>query len=191
MATVEEIETRLGHADTLVDLAVAEHRRSHFVARHPIWCCIIAPIPLVIACVAVCMLAIVGFGYAADWVLGESFGMKGMTGDEWPPAAIAIARGVTYFLRFGPAMMATLLLCWKVRQAGLCWKWTWVSCGLVALGAAIFMVQLQLPQPTSQGTLTVGFGVPFHSQSLVHALAPIGVALAAWWWSRRSSILAS
>jgi hypothetical protein len=191
MATVEQIEARLGHADTLADLAVAEHRRGHFVARHPIWCCIVAPFPLVVACVVVCMLVIVGFGYAADLVLGETFGLKGVSGDDWPPAAVAVAQGVTCFLRFAPAIMATLLLRWKVRQAGLSWRWSWVGCGLIALVSAIFMVQLQLPQASSPGTLTIGLGFPVHSQSLLHALPPIGIAVGLWCWSRRSSILVS
>ncbi|CAN5248133.1 hypothetical protein BH10PLA2_BH10PLA2_36700 [soil metagenome] len=173
MATIQEVESRLGHPRMLAQVAADEHRSSYFVGRHPIWCCVVAPIPLVIACFAICMLAVVGCGQLAEWLLGKSFGMEGKSADEWPAFAVTIAHGVVYFLRFVPPVLATLIVCWKVRQAGLSAKWLWISFCPIGLLAVCFFATLQLPQTSGSGSLIMSLNFPVHTQSLIQAALPL------------------
>ncbi len=190
MATMQEIETRLGEPRMLADYAAAEHRRSYFAGRHPVWFCLVAPIPLTIACWAICLLTLIGFSYVADWVLGKTFGLEGKTEEEWPRLAVGFAYGVVYFLRFGPPILATMWAAWKIRQAGLPSKWLWASGCLFAAIAACFMVQLHLPQANSQGNLTMGLNFPIHISGLFNAVIPLAIVLLFWGWSRKRMVAA-
>jgi hypothetical protein len=173
MATVQEMESRLGHPRMLAQVAAAEHRSSYFVGRHPIWCCVVAPIPLVIACFALCMLAVAGCAQAGEWLLGKSFGLEGRSADQWPAFAVAIAHGVVYFLRFVPPVLATMIVCWKVRQAGLASKWLWISLCPIALLAVCFFATVQLPQSAGGGSLNMSLSFPIHAQALIQAVLPL------------------
>jgi hypothetical protein len=95
-----------------------------------------------------------------------------------------------YFLRFGPPILATLWATWKIRQAGLPWKWLWASGGLIAAVAACFMVQLSLPQTGTQGNLTMGLGFPLHMPGLLNAMIPLAIVLLFWGWSRKRPVVA-
>jgi hypothetical protein len=175
MATIQEIEPRLGHPRMLAAVAGAAHRNSYFLGRHPIWGCLVAPVPVVLFCFAACMAAVIGFGYCADLLLEKSFGLDGKSADQWPAIAVGLAHGIVYFLRFVPPILATVIMTWKVRQAGLANKWLWISFCPVALIAGSFLANLQLPQAGTGGNLTMGLNFPMHVQSLLQVIAPLAI----------------
>jgi hypothetical protein len=177
MATIQEIEPRLGHPRMLAEVAGAAHRNSYFLGRHPIWGCLVAPVPLVLLCFAACVATVIGFGYCADLILDKSFGLEGKSADQWPAIAVGLAHGIVYFLRFVPPILATVIMTWKVRQAGLANKWLWISFCPVAVIAASFLAILQLPQVGTGGNLTMGLNFPMHVQSLLHVIAPLAIVI--------------
>ncbi len=188
MATIQETEMRLGHPRMLAQVAAAEHRSSYFLGRHPIWGCLVAPVPVVLLCFVACILAVIGFGYGADLILDKTFGLEGKTADEWPAIAVMFAYGVVYFLRFAPAILATLIMAYKVRQAGLANKWLWISFCPVAVLAACFLATIHLPETGSGGNLTMGLNFPMQLQSLFQVMAPLAIVGVVSALNRRRSV---
>lgn len=181
MNTVEDLEKRLGSAQQLATMAAREHRRSYFVGRHPLLCCLVAPIPLVLVCWTLSMLGAIGIAQALSWKLGDRLHV-GVA--EWPIWVVMLVSSFPYYMRFVPPVLATLLLTWQIRRAGLSLRWTLVSLILVALAAGTLVIQLRLPQSPGTGSLSLNFGIPFGIRGVIQAAVPLATGILFWAWKR-------
>jgi hypothetical protein len=188
MSTVEELENRLGEPEVLAQMAVAEHWQSYFVGRHPLWCCVVAPIPLTIICWAICLLSAVGLADVLPLALGERFQLDGRSVSDWPPLIVTIAICFPYFMRFVPPILATLFVSWQIRRAGLSLRWSLISWFLIAAVAGGMVIQMHLPQTPGTGTLELGLGIPFGVRAIIQAAVPLATGLLIRAWTRGRAV---
>jgi hypothetical protein len=79
-------------------------------------------------------------------------------------------------MRYLPFVAGAVLFCLLARRTVSAARWSFIACGLVALVAGAFAVQLTLPtNGPGSGSLIMGFGIPPKWMQLPQALAPLAI----------------
>jgi uncharacterized membrane protein len=167
---------RLGAPEEIARRAARELQGRTYAGRHPIVTFIAAPVPtaallLVGLCVPfLLILTIVPDDYAPGY---------------FPAWAGVVMQTVVWAMRFVPFVVGAILFCHLAKRALCGARWSLIACGLVAMLAGLFAVQLTLPTgAVGSGSLMMGFAfpfgfahwpAPFGSMQWLQALAPIAV----------------
>lgn len=181
----------LGAPGAVADSAAKEYRQARFSRRHPVLMFLVLPIlsvPLLWAAYAIGMLL-------TAKALGIESGKVGVV-DSVPvdtsTAAWQWANAFAPFFVVGlvlvPLGVATALFSYLARRAGVSNRWTIALSLVLALIGGLATSQLLLPTETSQGHLSVGFGVSAHPSPLqvLQFLLPLAIGGWAVWRQMKS-----
>jgi hypothetical protein len=180
----KEIESRLGHAEEIVEATISNRRQTTIVGRHPILSFVVAPIPIALLSWMLFLFLFAGFFELLPRLLGERYAIEGRAVGDWPPLVVYLVRGSALAMRFVPPGAAALILCWCAIRGGVSWRWILTASGLIGLAAGACVTLLDLPVKAGQGQATLAFGfglVIFHWTNVFQFLVPIAIGLAAVW----------
>lgn len=178
------LTARVGSPEELASRARLELQRRTYAGRHPLITFVAAPLPTA---------ALLLVGLCLAFLLLLSIVPENSTNDDQIPVwAATVMQAVVWAMRYVPFIAGAILFCHLAKRAACGPRWSFIACGLVALLAALFAVNLTLPtNGPGSGALVMGFVVPPGAAQLPQALAPFAVWLVyAGYQLRRRSPLA-
>ena len=134
VASILDIDERLGDPAQLAALAEQQYRRRSFLGRHPIVTFLIAPLPLVLAgivAIAACLALI-------DVVVGYLFPQ--FDPHDYTVTYIMTGALVFWLLVVVPPLTAAVFLCRIARRNVVNWRWAVAACALVSLYCGLLFV---------------------------------------------------
>ncbi|KKK68259.1 hypothetical protein LCGC14_2945850, partial [marine sediment metagenome] len=166
---------RLGAPGQVADSAAKEYRPGRFSRRYPLLMFVFLP---------VLSLPVLWVGYVLCVLLTvKSLGLESGSIDtgtavwQW---ANACAPFFVIGMLVVPVGLTAALFCRLARKAGVSLKWTIVACFVLALLGGLATSQFLLPTETTQGQLTVGFGLGLHPSALQMLQFLLPLAIGGW-----------
>jgi hypothetical protein len=178
MHTDVEAYAQLGKVEEVARAATTAYRQRSFLGRH-LWAALLV---FVVSPVALSIVAMPVAIFAAYW-FGRGLGY-------WDQAGVHLGAWGRTLLPYGltlaaivlPAALLCLFYCRVAQRIGLGRRWMLLSCGVLAVFAAVAHCQVLL-DPSGHGTLTVGLG----AHDLLQLAQPVLPVILGGWFLRRTN----
>lgn len=151
-------QQRLGEPAQLAVFAAEQYHARSFWGRHPVVTFVLAPLPMLLACLIGLALALQLVGRALSVASERLFGLSenALASHEHLFLSAVVIAFVSWYIVVGAPLFTAWLLCRTYRRNAVDRRWPIIACTLLAVVVALSTVSYRLATEPNQSTFMVG-----------------------------------